>query len=54
LATFKHAKRSSVNQPAGTMKVKPITSIIRDVIRQFMIEKVLPAIKAFTELYIIL
>jgi hypothetical protein len=28
------------------MEVKPITSIMRDVIRQFMIEKMLPAIKA--------
>jgi hypothetical protein len=28
------------------MEVKPITSIMRDVIRQFMIKKVLPAIKA--------
>jgi hypothetical protein len=46
LVTFEHAKRSSVNRLAGTMEVKPITSIIRDVIRQFMIEKVLLAIKA--------
>jgi hypothetical protein len=46
LVTFERAKRSSVNRPAGTMEVKPITSIMRDVIRQFMIEKVLPAIKA--------
>jgi hypothetical protein len=46
LVTFECAKRSSVNRPAGTMEVKPITSITRDVIRQFMIEKVLPAIKA--------
>jgi hypothetical protein len=28
------------------MEVKPITSITRDVIRKFMIEKVLPAIRA--------
>jgi hypothetical protein len=33
LVTFEHAKRSSVNRPTGTMKVKPITSITRDVIR---------------------
>jgi hypothetical protein len=46
LVTFERAKRSSVNRPVGTMEVKPITSIMRDVIRQFMIEKVLPAIKA--------
>jgi hypothetical protein len=46
LVTFERAKMSSVNRPAGTMEVKSITSITRDVIRQFMIEKVLPAIKA--------
>jgi hypothetical protein len=46
LVTFERAKRSSVNRPAGTMEVKPITSIKRDVIREFMIEKVLPAIRA--------
>jgi hypothetical protein len=46
LVIFERAKRSSVKRPAGTMEVKPITSITRDVIRQFMIEKVLPAIKA--------
>jgi hypothetical protein len=45
LVTFEHAK-SSVNRPAETMEAKSITSITRDVIRQFMIEKVLPAIKA--------
>jgi hypothetical protein len=46
LVTFERAKRSSVNRPAGTMEVKPITSIKRDVIREFMIDKVLPAIRA--------
>ena len=46
LVTFERAKRSSVNRPAGTMEVKPITSIKRDVIREFLIEKVLPAIRA--------
>ncbi len=46
LVTFERAKRSSINRPAGTMEVKPITSITRDVIREFMIEKVLPAIRA--------
>lgn len=46
LVTFEAVKRSSVNRPAGTMEVKPIASIKRDVIREFMIEKVLPAIRA--------
>jgi hypothetical protein len=46
LVTFERAKRSSINRPAGTMEVKPITSIKRDVIREFMIQKVLPSIKA--------
>jgi hypothetical protein len=46
LVTFERAKISGVNWLAETMEVKPITSIMRDVIRQFMIEKVLPAIKA--------
>jgi hypothetical protein len=35
-----------VNRPAGTSVVKPITSITRDVIREFMVDKVLPAILA--------
>jgi hypothetical protein len=46
LVTFERAKRSSVNRLAETIEVKLITSIMKDVIRQFMIEKVLPAIKA--------
>jgi hypothetical protein len=43
--TYEHAQRRSVNRPAGTLVVKPITSITRDVIRDFMINKVLPAIR---------
>lgn len=46
LVTYEQAQRSSVNRPAGTWVVKPITSITRDVIREFMIEKVIPAIRA--------
>jgi hypothetical protein len=45
LVTYEHAQRRSVNRPAGTLVVKPITSITRDVIRDFMINKVLPAIR---------
>ncbi|XP_050222041.1 uncharacterized protein LOC126672140 [Mercurialis annua] len=43
--THEPAKRSSVNRVAGTMETKPITSIIRDVMKLYLIEKVLPAIK---------
>lgn len=46
LVTYERAKRSSVNRQAGTIEVKPIAKITRDVIRMFMIEKVLPAIRA--------
>lgn len=45
LVTYECAKRSSVNRRARTIEVKPITSFARDVIRKFMIEKVLPAIR---------
>jgi hypothetical protein len=37
-------KRSSANQPTGTMEMKPIKSVNKDVIRAFTIEKVLPAL----------
>jgi hypothetical protein len=43
--TYEHAQRRSVNRPAGTLVVKSITSITRDVIRDFMINKVLHAIR---------
>ena len=46
LVTFESAKRNSVHRPAGTMVVKPIAKITRDVIREFMIPCVLPAIRA--------
>ena len=46
LVTFEHAKRSSVNRPAGTIEAKPIATITRDVIREFMISSVLTAIRA--------
>lgn len=44
--TYEPAKRSSVNRPAGIIEMKPIQSIKKDTIREFMIEKVLPAIRA--------
>lgn len=39
LVTYEPAKRSSVNWPAGTMEMKPIASITKEVIRDFMINK---------------
>ena len=44
--TYEPAKRSSANRPAGTIEMKPIESITKEVIRIFLIEKVLPAIRA--------
>lgn len=38
-------KRTRVNRVAGTMETKPITSVKRDVIRSYLIEQVLSAIK---------
>ncbi|KAL6901930.1 hypothetical protein ACP4OV_004806 [Aristida adscensionis] len=46
LVTEERAKRSSVNRLAGTMEIKPITHITREVISKFMLQHVLPAIKA--------
>jgi hypothetical protein len=42
---YEPAKRSCVHRPAGTIEMKPINSITKDTIRQFMLEKVLPAIR---------
>ena len=46
LVTYENAQRNNKNRLAGTQVVKPITSITRDVIRDFMVHKVLPAIRA--------
>ena len=46
LVIFEHAKRSSVNRPAGTIEAKLIATITKNVIREFMISSVLPAIRA--------
>ncbi|KAL7125602.1 hypothetical protein ABFS83_14G127700 [Erythranthe nasuta] len=43
--THEPAKRTSVNRVAGTLETKPITSVNKEVIRSYLIEKVLPAIK---------
>lgn len=40
------AKRSSRNRPKGTTLLKNIDSINREVSKTFLIEKVIPAIKA--------
>ncbi|VFQ74793.1 unnamed protein product [Cuscuta campestris] len=39
------AQRASKNRPAGTMKVKPIPNITREVMLSMLLTKVLPAIK---------
>jgi hypothetical protein len=46
LVIDERAKRSSVNGQTGTWEVKPIAHIKRDVVREFMIERVLLAIRA--------
>ena len=39
-------KRNSFNRVVGTLETKPLTSVRREVMRSYLIEKVLPAIKA--------
>ncbi|XP_066313617.1 uncharacterized protein [Miscanthus floridulus] len=46
LVTFEQAIRGSHNRLRGEQVIKPIQSITREVIRDFMINKVLPAIRA--------
>ena len=48
LVTYEPAQRSNAvtDRVRGDMVMKPITHITRDVIREFMINQVLPAIKA--------
>ena len=43
--TKEPAKKSSVNRAAGTLETKVMTSVGRETIRLFLIEKVLPAIR---------
>ncbi|PNY02245.1 hypothetical protein L195_g025550 [Trifolium pratense] len=43
--TEEYAKRSSVNRSAGTLETKPITSVTKEIVRSYLIDKVLPAIK---------
>ncbi|KAL6508986.1 hypothetical protein OROHE_021545 [Orobanche hederae] len=42
--TKQPAKRSSANRVAGTLETKPITSVGRDLSRDYLVNKVLPAI----------
>ncbi|KAI9089740.1 hypothetical protein K1719_029033 [Acacia pycnantha] len=44
LVTQEPTKRKSVNRPVGTLVMKPIVSVTKDVSRRFLIEHV-PAIK---------
>ncbi|GJQ92920.1 ATPase ARSA2-like protein [Tanacetum coccineum] len=46
LTTLESAKRSSKNRVTGTLETKPILSVTKDVTRSWLIEKVLPAIRA--------
>ena len=46
LITYEHAIRRSQNRLRGELVIKPITSITREVIRDFMVNKMLPAIRA--------
>ncbi|XP_012851562.1 PREDICTED: uncharacterized protein LOC105971259 [Erythranthe guttata] len=45
LVTQEAAKRTSINRVAGTLETKPISSVNKNVIRSYFIEKVIPAIK---------
>ena len=45
LVTKEKAKRKSRNRDAGTLISKPLTSIDKNTMRKYLIEKVLPAIK---------
>ncbi|WCJ29059.1 hypothetical protein M5689_010721 [Euphorbia peplus] len=44
--TLEPAKRTSANRVAGTLETKPITSVNREIIKSYLLEKVLPAIKS--------
>jgi len=46
LVTYEPARRSSKNRVVGTLQMKPITSVTKDVMRAFIIDKVIPAIRA--------
>lgn len=43
--TKEPAKRSSINKIAGTLETKPINLINKQIVKSFLLDKVLPAIK---------
>jgi hypothetical protein len=43
---YEAAKRSSKNRRAGTIEMKPLDSTKKGISREFLIDKVLPAIRA--------
>ncbi|WCJ43832.1 hypothetical protein M5689_024545 [Euphorbia peplus] len=43
--TYEPAKRNSANRVAGNLETKPITSVTRNIMRSFFIEKLLRAIR---------
>ncbi|GJS17051.1 hypothetical protein Tco_0411523 [Tanacetum coccineum] len=46
LTTLEPEKRLSKNRVAGTLEIKPILSVTKDVTRSWLLQKVLPAIRA--------
>ncbi|XP_042044931.1 uncharacterized protein LOC121790904 [Salvia splendens] len=44
--TMEPAKRRSKNRPRGTLETKPIQSVNKEVMRECLIQKIIPAIKA--------
>ncbi|GJS65415.1 hypothetical protein Tco_0679979 [Tanacetum coccineum] len=46
LTTLEPAKRSSKNRVAGTLETKPILSVTKEITRSWLIQKVLPDIRA--------
>ncbi|GJV31379.1 hypothetical protein Tco_1391779 [Tanacetum coccineum] len=46
LTTLEPAKRLSKNRVTGTLEIKPILSVTKDVTKSWLIQKVLPAIRA--------
>ncbi|XP_050207586.1 uncharacterized protein LOC126657009 [Mercurialis annua] len=43
--TQEPARRNSINRAAGTLETKPLTSVNSDIMRSYLIEKLLPKIK---------
>ncbi|GAA0142926.1 hypothetical protein LIER_03720 [Lithospermum erythrorhizon] len=43
--TLQEAQRRSRNRDVGTLEMKPITSVTREIVKDFLIQKVIPAIR---------